>query len=318
MRSLLLLIAFCVPSWASAQPLNIPLEFVVGHDAHGQTLASSQYIEWIVEKANRWLEPSQVCLVATSTRYADVPVSVDHAFDHLADPDRIRVGISTLVRRGDRRFAGYFRTRGNASTIMISRVSAGDRTLAHEIGHILGLQHHDDPAHVMHQASPNLRAPLRLSGNEVRLIRSRAQHFAESGLRCRRAPLYSLDSIESNHPLLFWGERRFDDRRYVGELLFGREHGTGTSRWRSGALYDGEHRVGRQHGFGRRHFENGDVYIGRYHRGEKSGRGIYIYASGDVFRGTYRRDRRHGRGHYFHADGGRWRGRYENGRRVHR
>eukprot|EP00961_Rhodomonas_salina_P102147 1373691-Rhodomonas_salina.2 len=62
------------------------------------------------------------------------------------------------------------------------------------------------------------------------------------------------------------------DAMYVGELLRGKRHGTGTHIGHSGT-YFGDFRNGLMHGVGRREYCDGGIYEGSWKDGKKQGYG---------------------------------------------
>ncbi len=317
-----------VSASARAQPRRggdrvvVPLAFHVDAD-RGRPIASDAYLAWVVEKANRWLAPAGVCVAIADVAVGPVPVDFDVLHARLATArGPLPVGVPHDLRLDGEPFAGTVRTSPRGAAVSLSRTRAGDRTLAHELGHLFGLAHVDDARHVMHSSSPNLRTPTRLTRSEARAVRRAAERMARTRelgrARCVRYDLDPLDEVGPGHPLLYRTTRVFTDRVYVGELLFGDPHGQGTTRWRSGAAYDGGYRFGDRHGRGEMRYAGGGSYQGAWRDGRFEGRGVQVYRNGDVYFGEFHRGRRHGDGVYVSADGGRYDGGYRNGERIRR
>ena len=88
-------------------------------------------------------------------------------------------------------------------------------------------------------------------------------------------------------------ELKFDNGRYVGQVVNGLREG-------KGIIY----------------FNNGDRYEGDFRNGKSEGKGIYYYNTGDKYEGDFRNDKREGKGIMYYHNGDRMMGDYYNGKAI--
>ena len=86
-------------------------------------------------------------------------------------------------------------------------------------------------------------------------------------------------------------ELKFEDGRYVGQVVNGLREGKGIMYFNNGDRYDGEWRNNKQNGKGVKYWNTepykGDRYEGDYLNDKKEGKGIYYYSNGDRKMGDY-------------------------------
>ena len=103
--------------------------------------------------------------------------------------------------------------------------------------------------------------------------------------------IVTLPKCNSSRKYNCFGELRYTNAYYVGEILNGKEHGFGTMNW-----------------------ANRDKYIGQWLNGEREGQGTYYWANGDKYVGQFKNSKRHGQGTYFYAEGGSCVGEFREGK----
>ena len=80
----------------------------------------------------------------------------------------------------------------------------------------------------------------------------------------------------------------FNNGRYHGQTLNGKEHGRGVYTWTDGDRYEGEWRDGNRTGRGVYTWPNGNRYEGEWRDGNRTGRGTYTFADGDSYTQEWR------------------------------
>jgi len=104
-------------------------------------------------------------------------------------------------------------------------------------------------------------------------------------------------------------------RKYEGQWLEGKMHGTGTMWVKKGPggyrkRYQGDFARNKFHGIGKMFYDSGDVYEGNFENHRRHGRGVCEYANGDVYEGEWRNDKRSGRGLLLLKNGDRYDGHF--------
>ena len=105
-------------------------------------------------------------------------------------------------------------------------------------------------------------------------------------------------------------EIKYDDRRYVGQVVNGLKEGKGTVYRNDGERYDGDFRNDIAEGKGIYYHNDGDIYEGDFRNGKKEGKGIYYHKNGDRYEGDFRNDKKEGKGIYYYNNGDREMGDY--------
>lgn len=285
---------------------------------------SDAYVDYAVELANRWLRSADVCVYVSerhvaSRRDAYRPVTdkrMGARLEHEALAVQVVVGADVRDREGDV-IRGWARSGRRIPYAIVNRDNGSGYTLAHELGHVLGLEHVSDDDHPMHGGSPAVHEQVvGLSPSERRRVHAAALElervFGRRSPSCM-APVALADpaAIPSGHPVL----THVSGDDYTGELLFGIRHGRGTQRSPSGYRFSGEYVLGERHGHGVERHSSGGEYAGEFHRGKRHGLGTYTYSDGDVYVGDWEHNQRTGYGHYRFAEGGSYHGRYRRGAR---
>lgn len=106
-------------------------------------------------------------------------------------------------------------------------------------------------------------------------------------------------------------------RKYEGQWLNGKMHGTGTmwvKKSNGGGAYrkryQGDFARNKFHGVGKMFYDSGDKYEGNFENHRRHGRGVCEYANGDVYEGEWRNDKRAGRGLLLLKNGDRFDGNF--------
>ena len=90
---------------------------------------------------------------------------------------------------------------------------------------------------------------------------------------------------------------------YVGDVLNGTKHGTGTYTWTDGDVYVGDWVDGSRTGTGTYTWTSGDVYTGDFVDGSRTGTGTYTFSNGNVYEGDWVDGSRTGTGTFTWTDG---------------
>ena len=102
-----------------------------------------------------------------------------------------------------------------------------------------------------------------------------------------------FDKLEINN--INKQELKFNDGKYIGEVVNGLAEGKGTWYGFNGSRYEGEWRNNKKEGKGIYYYNNvpwkGDRYEGDYRNGKREGKGIYYYNNGDRRMGDYYNDK---------------------------
>ena len=114
-------------------------------------------------------------------------------------------------------------------------------------------------------------------------------------------------------------EIKFEDGRYIGEVVNGIAEGKGIFYGNNGDRYEGDYRNGKKEGKGIYYYNadpwKGDIYEGDYRNNKKEGKGIYYYNSGNRYEGDFRNGNCEGKGIIYFNDGERYEGDYRNGKK---
>ena len=110
-------------------------------------------------------------------------------------------------------------------------------------------------------------------------------------------------------------ELKFDNRRYVGQVVNGLPEGKGIDYGNNGDKYEGDFRNGKPEGKGIYYFHFGDRYEGEWKNGKKEGKGIYYFHFGDRYEGDWKNNEQEGKGIYYYNNGDRYEGDYKNGKK---
>ena len=100
---------------------------------------------------------------------------------------------------------------------------------------------------------------------------------------------------------------------YTGDFVDGSRTGTGTYTWTNGNTYTGDFVNNSQTGEGTFSWPNGDVYAGDFVDGSRTGTGTYTFSSGDVYVGDWVDGVHNGTGTYTYASGDVYEGDFVDG-----
>ena len=115
-------------------------------------------------------------------------------------------------------------------------------------------------------------------------------------------------------------ELKFENGRYIGQVVNGLREGKGIYYVNNGDRYEGEWKNDKRDGKGIDYFHEGDRYEGDFRNGNKEGKGIYYYNrepwKGDRYEGEWRNDKKEGKGILYYNNGDRMMGDYSNGNPI--
>ena len=111
-------------------------------------------------------------------------------------------------------------------------------------------------------------------------------------------------------------ELKYDNGKYVGQVVNGLREGKGICYFNDGGRYEGDFRNDKKEGKGIYYWNDGDIYEGDFRNGKREGKGIYYYKSGDRYEGDFRNDKKEGKGIYYYNNGDRTMGDYSNGKPI--
>ena len=86
-----------------------------------------------------------------------------------------------------------------------------------------------------------------------------------------------LDGITINNK-----EIKYEDRRYVGQVVNGLPEGKGIAYYNDGERYEGDWRNGKREGKGIYYYSDGDRRMGDYHNDKPIGKHVMLTKIGDI------------------------------------
>ena len=107
-------------------------------------------------------------------------------------------------------------------------------------------------------------------------------------------------------------EIKYDNGRYVGQVVNDKAEGKGIYYCKNGNRYEGDFKNDKREGKGIYYFKSGDRYEGDFKNDKIEGKGIYYYNNGDRHEGDYKDDKREGEGIMYYNSGNRRMGDYSN------
>ena len=110
-------------------------------------------------------------------------------------------------------------------------------------------------------------------------------------------------------------EIKYDNGRYVGQVVNGKMEGKGIYYFKSGDRYEGDWKNDKKEGNGIYYFKNGDRYEGDFKNDKKEGKGIYYFNNGGRYEGDLKSDKAEGKGIYYYRNGDRYEGDFKNDKR---
>ena len=195
-------------------------------------------------------------------------------------------------------------------------------TVAHEVGHFLGLEHHVDESHLMYSAESDAQAPFNSFGYTIpRPNQEIVQWISTEGIEKKMSSLkkkmkvyedqvdtlgVEIDQLEEKHDGLtkYLREQTLlkaiqdSISRLTMKTLYRdtpyNEFISGGKKWdregdaKNQAKYVGEVSNGVPNGQGTIYFPEGDRYIGEFKAGRFGGIGTYIYAGGSRKSGEWK------------------------------
>ena len=90
-------------------------------------------------------------------------------------------------------------------------------------------------------------------------------------------------------------EIKYDNGRYVGQIVNGKKEGKGIYYWTDGDRYEGDFKNDKKEGKGIEYYNDGARYEGDWKNYKREGKGIYYYNNGDREMGDYYNNQRIGK-----------------------
>ena len=110
-------------------------------------------------------------------------------------------------------------------------------------------------------------------------------------------------------------ELKYNNGRYVGQVVNGKKDGKGIYYYNEGDIYEGEWRNGKKEGKGIYYLKDGERYEGDFRNSNFEGKGIYYYNSGNKYDGEWRNDQKEGNGIFYYNSGNRYVGEFRYGKK---
>ena len=107
-------------------------------------------------------------------------------------------------------------------------------------------------------------------------------------------------------------EIKYDNGRYVGQVVNDKKEGKGIYYYNDGDRYEGDYKNDKREGKGIYYYNDGDIYEGDYKNDKPEGKGIYYWNDGDRYEGDFKNDKKEGKGIYYYKNGDRYEGDYKN------
>ena len=101
-------------------------------------------------------------------------------------------------------------------------------------------------------------------------------------------------------------ELKYNDGRYIGEVVNGKKEGKGIYYYNDGDRYEGDWKNDIREGKGIYYYNDGERYEGDWKNGKKEGKGIYYYNSGNRYEGDWKNDNKEGKGICYYKNGNRY------------
>lgn len=310
---------FGASSHIQAQDFVIPVHI---HDAGllqpEGALASARYLEVSLESANRWFEDAGVCFFVQAHQPFPAREAYAEIRRDLPRSPAVHAAIVRQVSNRGRAVNGVATRGGTRATLALSRVRADRFTMAHELGHVLGLRHSERGV-MLNSGRHWWNSPEGMTRTEIQTVRESARAFVtrhENWPRreCVRHSIPEPSEIGPDDSLLVRSTRTYSSgARYAGSLLFGRRHGLGNYEYLNGSTYQGMWALGERHGQGT-HDQGRRRYVGDWVNGQREGHGLQVYGDGTEYEGAFVSGQRHGLGEY-RSRRGLYRGNWRRGER---
>jgi hypothetical protein len=107
-------------------------------------------------------------------------------------------------------------------------------------------------------------------------------------------------------------EIKYDNGRYVGQVVNDKREGKGIRYWKNGDRYEGDYKNDKMEGKGIYYYKSGNRYEGDWKNDKFEGKGIYYYSNGDRYEGDWKNEKRDGKGIKYYSNGDRNMGDYSN------
>jgi len=107
-------------------------------------------------------------------------------------------------------------------------------------------------------------------------------------------------------------ELKYNNGRYVGQVVNGKREGKGIFYNNNGGKYEGDFKNDKADGKGILYFNIGERYEGNFKNDKREGKGIYYYNDGARYEGDWKNDKKEGKGIYYFKNGNRFEGEFKN------
>ena len=209
---------------------------------------------------------------------------------------------------------------------MVLYSDKGDNTFQHELSHLFGANDFYYPDKVMELATTHLAESVMNSGAVADSLTAYVIGWTDTLSDGAKAFLEQTNDITAEYmsaehdkqAFTGNGTKVFSNGTYIGDMVRGVRHGTGTMTYNNGGWYTGQWSNGNRTGIGSGKivYDDGDVYEGEFLDGKRHGKGTYTYNNGSVYTGGWENGKKAGNGsgkEYY--ENGSYEGQFYNGKR---
>ena len=97
-------------------------------------------------------------------------------------------------------------------------------------------------------------------------------------------------------------EIKYDNGRYVGQVVNDKKEGKGIFYYNSGSRYEGDFKNDKREGKGIYYYNDGERYEGDFKNDNMEGKGIYYYNNGNKYEGDWKNDNKEGKWIYYYNE----------------
>lgn len=195
-------------------------------------------------------------------------------------------------------------------------------SFSHELLHLFGANDYYYPSTVTLLCEQHLGDSIMNDGEAIDSLTAHVIGWTEEPDEAAEkflsgSKLISQATIDREHEaetITGFGLKTTSNGKYLGNMVYGIFHGTGTYTFNSGDKYEGEWNNGKMHGQGKYTFSSGAYYEGPWVEDKKEGIGKYVWSDGTVYEGNFVADERSGYGKTTYPDGATYEGEWQSGK----